>query len=179
MKNKRGLVSKVLALTMVAAISVGATFAYLTDKKSVTNTFTVGDVKITVEEPKWNEPGASHEIAPNLSVAKNPSVKNTGKNACYVRIKVDYDKTVFELQGLDVGADKGWKDGGDGYYYYKTPVAKDASTSDLFASVKMLDTVKEGATANLDVVVNAEAVQVDGFSTVEAAFSAAAAELTK
>ncbi|SHH98924.1 SipW-cognate class signal peptide [Clostridium collagenovorans DSM 3089] len=180
MKNKRGLVSKALALTMVAAISVGATFAYLTDKKSVTNTFTVGDVNITVEEPAWGTPGTSHEIAPKVAVDKDPSVKNTGKNACYVRVKVDYDKAVFELLGLDVGdtADKGWKDGGDGYYYYKTSVAATASTSKLFKQVKMLDTVKEAATGtNLNVVVNAEAVQANGFDNVDAAFAAAAAEL--
>lgn len=180
MKNKRGLVSKALALTMVAAISVGATFAYLTDKKAVTNTFTVGDVKIAVEEPAWGEPGTSHEIAPNVEVAKDPSVKNTGKNECYIRVKVDYDKTIFQLVGLDVGdtADKGWKDGGDGYYYHKAPIVANASTSKLFKGVKMLDTFKEGTSStNLNVIVNAEAVQANGFDNVDAAFSAAAAEL--
>lgn len=175
MKNKRGLVSKALALTMVAAISVGATFAYLTDKQSVTNTFTVGDVKIAVEEPEWNKPEASHEIAPNVAVAKNPSVKNTGKNTCYVRVKVEYDTNIFVLQDIDAG----WEyNTTDGYYYYKTPVAKNTSTTDLFKSVKMLDTFKEGTSStNLNVIVNAEAVQADGFTDVHVAFNAAAGDL--
>lgn len=44
----------VLALVLVIAMSVAGTMAYLTDNDSVTNTFTVGKVDISLDEAKVN-----------------------------------------------------------------------------------------------------------------------------
>ena len=48
-----------VALSLVMALSATAfgTIAFLTDSKSVTNTFTYGDVSITLDESKVNENG--------------------------------------------------------------------------------------------------------------------------
>ncbi|MEG2353889.1 MAG: TasA family protein [Clostridium sp.] len=170
MKNKRGLVSKALALAVVAAISVGATSAYFTDKKSVTNTFTVGDVKIGIEETEWNKPGANHDIAPGESLGKNPVINNTGKNSCWIRVKIDYDSKIFELVGVN---NTEWTLSG-GYYYYNSIVPVAGKTSAVFTSVKMKDDFKEPVNGGeLNVIVNAEAVQSDGFETYTEAFKAA------
>lgn len=48
--NKRKLLTLALALCMVAILAVGGTLAYLTDTDQATNTFTVGNVDIKLNE---------------------------------------------------------------------------------------------------------------------------------
>ena len=60
MRNTRKPVFALLAVALVAALGVGATVAWLSDKTAtVTNTFTMGEVDITlVESPiKYAENG--------------------------------------------------------------------------------------------------------------------------
>lgn len=175
-KKKYNSLSKLVGLCLVAALSVGVTYAYLTDKQQVTNTLTVGDVKVSIEEPEWSKPDANHEIAPGITIPKDPKITNTGKNSCWVRIKLDYDDTILELVGVD---NVGWELGSDGYYYYKTVVDVGASTSSLFTAVKMKETVKEESITEgkVNLVVNAEAVQANGFGTYTEAFEAAKSDL--
>lgn len=56
MKARKILVS-IAALALVAAISIGGTIAYLTSQDQVKNTFTVGKVKITLDEARVNQDG--------------------------------------------------------------------------------------------------------------------------
>ena len=99
---------KVLALFLCAVLlvvcSVAGTVAYMTDKDSVLNTITVGEVDIELWENKVDannaptgeityEGNAYNEIQPGLSYVKNPTVtvKADSEN-CYVRmmVKVTY-----------------------------------------------------------------------------------------
>ena len=54
---KKKTIALLLVLVMIFGISVGGTIAYLTDKEAVTNTFTVGNVKIKLTETAVNEAG--------------------------------------------------------------------------------------------------------------------------
>ncbi|MBO4930060.1 MAG: hypothetical protein J6D61_06430 [Clostridia bacterium] len=54
---KKKTIALLLVMVMIFGISVGGTIAYLTDKEAVTNTFTVGDVKIKLTETAVNEAG--------------------------------------------------------------------------------------------------------------------------
>lgn len=89
------IVAIVLAMALVAVAAVGATMAYLTDTKSVTNTFTMGDVKITLDETDVKNPeGArvtsnAYDIYPGAVVTKDPIVHNVGKNGAYIRATVN------------------------------------------------------------------------------------------
>ena len=56
MKARKILVS-VAALALVAAISIGGTLAYLTSQATVTNTFSVGNIKITLDEAQLDKDG--------------------------------------------------------------------------------------------------------------------------
>lgn len=47
------------------------------------------------------------------------SVKNTGTEDCYVRVSAFAGEDI----GLNWAADGNWSDGGDGYWYYKSPLA--------------------------------------------------------
>lgn len=93
-------------LALVAAISIGGTLAYLTAKTdAVTNTFTVGNVAITLDEAKVEKgngdtwiatPGADRVtentytgVYPGAELPKDPTV-TVGANSSdtYVRVKV-------------------------------------------------------------------------------------------
>lgn len=91
---KKRFIAILLCVTLVALAAIGATFAYLTDSKTVKNTFTVGDVKIKLDETNVNAPEGdrvtsnTYNVYPGLVVTKDPTVHNTGKNGAYVRAVV-------------------------------------------------------------------------------------------
>ena len=92
--TKKRFVAILLCMTLVALAAIGATFAYLTDSKTVKNTFTVGDVKIKLDETNVNAPEGdrvtsnTYNVYPGAVVTKDPIVHNTGKNGAYVRAVV-------------------------------------------------------------------------------------------
>lgn len=100
-----------LALVLVVAMSVAGTYAYLTSTKTVTNTFTVGSVGITLDEAKVNQDGQpldkdgevatdlsqaervesnSYKLMPGHEYVKDPTVHvEAGSEACYVFVRVN------------------------------------------------------------------------------------------
>jgi len=55
--NVKKILVFVSCLAIIACISVGATLAYLTDTANVKNTFTAGDIVLSMDEAKTNEYG--------------------------------------------------------------------------------------------------------------------------
>ena len=93
--KKKSILMAAIAVMLVAVLVVGGTLAYFTDTKSATNTFTVGDVKIKLDESNVNDPNGdrvtSNEytgVLPGIQYKKDPVVTNTGKNDAYVRAVV-------------------------------------------------------------------------------------------
>lgn len=74
------IIAIVLLVVLVAAISIGATLAYLTDRDSEVNTFTIGDVSIDLEE----EFEQDSTLIPGVEIEKKPTITNTGKNDAWV-----------------------------------------------------------------------------------------------
>ncbi len=93
--NKRRILAAAMALCIVAIIAIGATVAYFTDTKSATNTFTMGDVKIKLDETNVNDPDGdrvtsnAYNVYPGAEVTKDPIVHNVGKNGAYIRATVN------------------------------------------------------------------------------------------
>lgn len=95
MKKK---LTTVLAIVLVVALSVAGTYAYLTDKTAtIKNTFTVGNVNITLTET-WNtdtnndnEPDAwQAQLIPGKEYFKNPVVTVVpGSEKCWLFVKFD------------------------------------------------------------------------------------------
>ena len=89
---------KIVALCLCVALAVvaigGATLAYFTDTKTATNTFTMGNVKITLDEANIADPEGdrvtsnTYDIYPGAVVDKDPTIHNVGKNDAYVRAVV-------------------------------------------------------------------------------------------
>lgn len=88
---KKKILAMSLCVVMLAIAIVGGTLAYFTDTKSATNTFTMGNVKITLDETNINDPEGdrvianSYNIYPGAVVKKDPVVHNVGKNGAYIR----------------------------------------------------------------------------------------------
>lgn len=109
MKARKILVS-LAALALVAAISIGGTIAYLTSTDKVENTFTVGNVKITMDEARVNADGKpvdqnstvvtdltkaervaenSYKLMPGHSYTKDPTIHvDASSEDCFIRAKV-------------------------------------------------------------------------------------------
>ena len=93
--TKKRFVAILLCVTLVALAAIGATFAYLTSTATVNNTFTMGNVKITLDETNVNDPEGDrvtaneYNVYPGAVVTKDPIVHNVGKNAAYIRATVN------------------------------------------------------------------------------------------
>lgn len=90
-KNKK-MAAAAIGMLLITAAGTGVTLGYLNAAESVVNTFTVGDLKLGLQEPEW-EPseGDGQNIFPGYSVYKNPTIKNitpgkNGEQMCYVRM---------------------------------------------------------------------------------------------
>lgn len=93
MKKKLTLV--VTCIVLVAAMVIGGTLAYFTDSKTATNTFTMGNVNIKLDETNIKNPEGDrvtsneYDVYPGQTVTKDPIVHNTGKNGAYIRATVN------------------------------------------------------------------------------------------
>lgn len=171
--SKRKIILLATALCLVAILAMGSTLAYFTADDSATNEFTAGNVQIDLTEPKWEEQGQEDapEVYPGEALAKDPTVKNTGKNPCFVRISVTGWDCLPDPAG-DITYRTDWVDGKlgdnwelhtDGYYYYTKVLAAGETTDALFDQIVIpldLENDLTGTTYKLDV--KAYAVQAQG-----------------
>ena len=93
--TKKKILVLALTIAMAAILVVGGSLAYLTDTKTADNTFTMGDVKIKLDEKNVNDPTGdrvtsnTYEVYPGAVVTKDPIVHNVGKNGAYIRATVN------------------------------------------------------------------------------------------
>lgn len=167
---KKKIMAACMCTAMLAVAVVGGTMAYFTDTEKADNVFTVGNVDITLTEPNWEGEGSKDapEAYPGEALAKDPTVENTGKNPCFVRIKVDGWDCLGEDNMItyrtDYVADKlgdNWELY-DGYFYYNTVLNTGDKTDALFDQIVIPATVTNGFDDEYELVVTAEAVQAQG-----------------
>ena len=145
------------SVVMILAVAIGGTVAYIaTSAGPVENTFTLGQVPITVVEDF------------NGNVKNDVKIKNMGDVDAYIRATVianwvDSQGNIYgekPVKNVDYSISYGnaWKEIG-GYYYYKGKVAPDGETAVLFTNCK----VKEGVTPpdgyTLSVEILAQSIQ--------------------
>jgi len=100
-RNKTIIAAVVLLLVFV----VGGAIAYFTDTDTKTNTFTIGNVDIELNESAWDAladendndiPDVAEDMMPGETVAKDPVVRNKStKNPAYVFVKVEVPCTTI------------------------------------------------------------------------------------
>lgn len=102
-KNKKRNIFLITAgCVFLAALTLGITFAYLTDNKDVDNVFTIGDVYLKIEEPSYPEDESDRIMVAYSKINKNPMVTNTGTNDEFVFMKVTVpleDVTLVDADG--------------------------------------------------------------------------------
>jgi len=86
-KNKKTLIISVLTIALIVAVGINATLAYFTDKDTVTNTFTMGDIKINITEPGWSEEDGRGLLPGNVR-EKDPTVTAL-KGQSYMRVRME------------------------------------------------------------------------------------------
>lgn len=97
--KKKSILMAAIAVMLVAVLVVGGTLAYFTDTKSATNTFTMGNVSIDLNEQQKGENGLepfeqNKQLVPGKSndgnaVSKIVTVTNTSKdNAAWVWVEL-------------------------------------------------------------------------------------------
>lgn len=103
MKTKSKALLLTLCAVLLVAASVMGTMAYLTSTDKVENTFTVGNVKITLDEAKVNTDGTpaapaervkanEYKLLPGHTYTKDPTVTVIkGSESSYVRMKVTFN----------------------------------------------------------------------------------------
>ena len=198
--TKKRFVAILLCVTLVALAAIGATFAYLTDTKTVNNTFTMGNVGDRVTSNAYS-------VYPGAVVTKDPIVHNTGKNAAYIRATVNVSnwmnlcaayypdfKYTFGQEGYKAALNllvgelgEGWSvvgvTAGDTFTIgqfdakfilkYDGKLAAGADTTAMFQTVTIPAGIDNANTESFSgVKVVAQAIQADGFDTWEAAFAA-------
>ena len=116
MKKKILLVGAMMVLVALAA--VGVTMAYLTSTDEAKNTFTVGNVKLTLDEAKVNPDGSavenadrvkenSYKLMPGHTYVKDPTIHvDASSDDCYVFLKVTVGADLVEMMVENYNADK-------------------------------------------------------------------------
>ena len=195
-KSKKQLLRTLIACGLVVSVAAGGTVAYLTDAETATNTFTVGKVKIDLEEPGYpgNDSDEVKNIVPNQEIVKDPQIENTGNNDALVFLRVEVPQETFaELDaGNNVGEKKlqdlfklknvsdQWEllrtetvtgEGGKAktsyVYGYKKTLGKGATTDKLFQKVQMKNAVESDLSGNVeDIIVTACAIQATDIQNV-------------
>ena len=97
--NKKKIVVLIASIVMICTLAVGGTLAYFMDTDAKTNTFTVGNVDITLNENFGdNNPNTPEKLVPATGSAQNGTlengvtkevtVTNNGSEKAYVRVHI-------------------------------------------------------------------------------------------
>ena len=185
MKNAKKILALLLCAVLLVAGSVAGTIAYLTDStKTLENTFTVGNVDISLKETLVDEYGVAYtgdkagttdkgnnyKLIPGHEYTKDPTVTvEEGSEDCFIFVKIE--------NGLGTDAtltmSTGWANvSGDVWVYGTTaePVAVSAGTAVVpFTKFTFGAQANPAAHANSTIKVTAYAIQADGLDAKTAA----------
>ena len=182
-KGRKALLLAVCALLLVSA-SIMGTVAYLTDKDTVTNTFTVGAVDLSLDEADVDEYGVidgeervqenEYKLIPGRTYVKDPTVRvNPNSESCWLFVKIENEIAAVEAAENNIASQilaNGWigLDGVDGVYYKSYDKNADPQVLNhlVFANFTVAG---EKTAADLDglagkkIHVTAYGIQLDGF----------------
>lgn len=204
MKNMKKRLVALLCAVVIVATSVAATVAYLTDSETVVNTFSVGQVHMTMDETDVKPDGTkdtdtrvkenTYHLLPGRKYIKDPVIHiDADSEDCYVFVKVDNQIADYESKDADYESiakqieNNGWAtlDGVEKVFYKvytKGQADKDLEVFEEFKIDTMANDV--GGWDDIDpqttkVNVTGYAVQKAGFGTAKAAWDATFAQETE
>ena len=176
--KKKTLIS-IIAVALVLCVSVGGVLAWLTDKTDpVVNTFTVGNIDLTLAETTTN-----YKMVPGATIDKDPVVTvKADSEKCWVFVK--FEKSANLDSFITYAEADGWTrlEGVDDEVYYRV---QDATAADVTyrvlandkVAVKdtvtkgMMDELKADGAVQPKLTFTAYAIQYAGFDTAAAAWA--------
>lgn len=188
MKSKKKVFVTVLCAAALVVASVLGTMAYLTSQtETVTNTFTVGNVAITLDETDVTPMGVKdtdarvqgneYKLIPGHQYTKDPTVHITaGSEDSWLFVKV-----VDEIAGIEADttvaaqmAANGWTavEGETNVYAYKATVTSGQDIK-VFENFTIKGDAAVADYAGKTITIEAYAIQADGFTTAADAWKAA------
>ena len=171
-----------LALILILIFSVSATYAYLTDSAVAVNTFTVGQVGISLTEDTAARSIGSNILIPGLTYEKKPLITvDDESQPCWLFIELENGLEDIEAVGdTSIAAQlkkNGWlplEDTEDVYYYSSVVSAGDTVKTFESFTVSSDVTAEELATCDgATVGVTAYAMQAAGFDSAADAWAQA------
>lgn len=188
-KTRASLRRTLLTLSLVLVVAfaaVGGTLAWLTSVTGpVTNTFTVGDVKITLDEAPVDLYGKvvsgdrrtenQYKLVPSHNYKKDPTVHVAANSEeSYVFVKVENGISEIE-KGTTIAEQilaKNWLalEGETGVYYKVVPSNTQAQDLVVFEQFTLKDDADVQAYKEAKITVQAYAIQKDGTESVSAAW---------
>ena len=187
MKSKKKVFMTVLCAAALVVASVLGTMAFLTSKDKVNNTFTVGNVAITLDEAKVTDAGNPvegadrvkaniYKLIPGHEYTKDPTVHVTANSEdSWVFIKVEDGLAAIEddTTVADQITGNGWTalDGVAGVYYKEYSSSTAATDLVVFETFNVKGDADVAQYANAKIDVTAYAIQKDGFTTPAAAWA--------
>lgn len=180
---KKKIWISVAAIALILCCAIGGTLAWLkTSTTPVTNTFTVGDINIILDETTTD-----YKMVPGNTIRKDPFVTvKTDSEACWLFVKVGESANLKDFIEYNVNtADGEWKLVPDETHVYYREVdaatAKAGATYSILTGdeVKVLDTVTKTMLNGLEkatyptLTFVAYAVQSDNISDVNTAWTEA------
>lgn len=180
-----------LCAVLLVVTTVFATMAYLTSKDTVTNTFTVGNVKITLDEAKVDVNGEKgdettrvkenqYKLIPGHFYTKDPQVHvDENSEDCWLFVKLENGlKNIIDTTTIeDQMTAEGWTciDTTNNIWAYQAIVSANA-TVDVFGGFTLKTDAAVEDYASAKITITAYAIQADGLTTAQVAWDAAGAE---
>lgn len=187
-KRRGGVATKTLivalAVMLVIGCAVGGTLAWLTDTTDeVENTFTVGNIDISLAETKKD-----FKMVPGATIDKDPKVTvEAGSEACWLFVKVTKSDNLDSFISYTIDSD--WTEltgvaGVSGVYYRQVEDLSGSATGMVYSvltnnrvTVKdtvtkdMMDAITAGTAADPTLTFKAYAVQKAGVATAADAWA--------
>lgn len=192
MRTKTKALALALCAVLLVVTTVFVTMAFLTSKDTVTNTFTVGKVTITLDEAKVTTDGAkvegaervkenSYHLVPGHFYVKDPTVHVDDESEdCWLFVKVENGlEDIIDAKTIeDQMNDNGWSlvAGETNIYAYEEIATATTGDYKVFDNFKLKGSADVSLYGNAKIVVTAYAIQADGFATAAAAWADAGAE---
>lgn len=200
MKKRTKALLLVLCAIMLVTASIMGTVAYLTSTtETVSNTFSVGQVNITLSETKVDVYGAAltgddagttsqgqaYKMLPGHEYVKDPTITvTTGSEPCWLFVKVENGISAYEATTNTIVSQltaNGWTlvNGQTNVYWHTVVDAREAAqTVKVFEKFVIADNAEDVSgwssvtSENTKVSVTAYAIQSDGFTDAATAWAA-------
>lgn len=158
----------ILCTVLVCSCVMGVTLAFLMDStETITNTFTIGNIDITLTETKGTLDGNTRnfKMVPGSTIVKDPTVTVVGgSEACYLFVKVVKSDNFADFMTYAMA--DGWTELEAGVYYRKV----EATTAD-----KPFDVLKDNQVTVLDAITK-DQIDADDFVYPTLSFTAYAVQ---